>query len=171
MSVVPLGRHRLYDRIATELAQQLSDWLDLPRSSDKEGMQYSKIIIFAGNGLTRIAAAMADTSALTWRRWINDCLSQAAPSRRLEYLLSLNYSLDEIFSYCLHHAPDKSHDLWKSLWESLACIAPSALHRAIAGVATAIVTTNYDDLFEQAALDINRPFRSLNKLHRQDQFI
>lgn len=90
----------------------------------------------------------ADTS---WHKWISQCLEHVGTEQDLDYLTSLNYSLDQIFSFLIERAGEKHFHLWKALWRATLSVQPSPLHSAVIQMASAIITTNYDTLFEIAA--------------------
>ena len=147
MSKSAVGPATLYARIKTYVSKECKRVLKASR--------FQNLVVFAGNGLTRVAAAMsANADDPSWRKWIAACLKLVGSSRDVDYLTSLNYSLDHILSYAIKEAGERHvnpEKLWESLWDATTSVEPSPLHRAILHIADNIITTNYDDLFEVTA--------------------
>lgn len=117
-----------------------------------KGVSCTQLVVFAGNGMTRIAAAMTkDAADPSWHKWIANCLEDVDAKQDLEYLISLNYSFDQIFSFLIWSAGDKHRQMWKRLWDVTWSVDPSPLHHLVVQLAHSIITTNYDTLFEIAS--------------------
>jgi len=142
----------LYDRISAALTPQFKKCVD--------GREYDRLIIFAGNGLTRIAAS-GQKDDVSWTGWIKACLKDVKSDLRLEYLSALGYSLDQAFSFALDLAIEKGTPhpvaLWRHLWNATQSLKPSPVHEALVQAADVIMTTNYDRLFEQTAAGSKKP--------------
>jgi hypothetical protein len=66
----------LFDRICTALE---------PGFKEHVGKQkYERLVIFAGNGLTRIAAALGEGGDVSWTKWIKKCLEDVKSDQGLE---------------------------------------------------------------------------------------
>jgi len=113
-----------------------------------------RLVVFVGNGLTRIAAAMSGKEDLSWHQWVTNCLkkTQARQKNRrkppLDYLLSLGYTADRIFSYLGNQEGADQTEFLMSLYKWYSRLRPSPLHEAILDLASQVITTNYDDLLE-----------------------
>jgi sugar/nucleoside kinase (ribokinase family) len=111
-----------------------------------------ELAFLVGNGLTRTAAELEGSPSLSWAGLCRNALTTARVEHSLEYLASLGYDYSEIFEYALRRAEDKDKaTVWRDFWKRLSEIPPSFAHRVLVSSACPIVTTNYDDLFEQAA--------------------
>jgi sugar/nucleoside kinase (ribokinase family) len=155
--------NNLFDRICAVLEPQ---FLDKVRNQ-----AYDRLVIFAGNGLTRIAAALGEGGDVSWTNWIKKCLEDVKSDQGLEYLLSLGYSLDQVFSYALDLAATKERslnqvDMWRYLWGATLPLKPSPLHQALMESANVILTTNYDGLFELTARNAGIRIQSIDMFKR-----
>src|SRR5579872_1920385 len=160
------------DTCARTLFDRIFDVLQPQFAKKVNGKQYDRLVIFAGNGLTRIAAALGESGNVSWHEWINKCLEDVNADQGLEYLLSLGYSLDQVFSYALHLAGEMTPalgpvTLWRHLWRTTLKLKPSPLHEALVEAADVIMTTNYDRLFEMTAKEIGIVPDTFDKFREQ----
>ncbi|RTL25974.1 MAG: hypothetical protein EKK47_22275 [Burkholderiales bacterium] len=129
-----------------------------------------QLFLFAGNGLSRLAltpgsgASPSFSRGVSWRQWVADQFDELAnDSATWSYLEADGLSLSEGIQ-CIRDRADLPRDdltrLYQTLWEQVEIAsAPGFVHHAAVDTFHVIVTTNYDTLFERAAVSMGKPFR------------
>jgi len=139
----------LYQEILRQIGEQF------PKTANE---RYEGLVFFIGNGLTRIAAALSATPQMSWSEWTERCRShllEAAgpdPVPSIHYLRSRGFTNDQVFSILAHHPKAQPHVFLRELYTRVKDIPPSPLHKLILQASRAVITTNYDNLFEESSV-------------------
>lgn len=158
----------LFDEIRQEVMTQLSGSL--------VGLEGGKrrLVFFIGNSLTRIAATATNAPQISWADWIDKSwahlvsadASHQVPS--LPFLRNKGFSNDQIFSILADRGRAVAHKFLGELYSRLKDVRPSVLHRLILLCSHSVITTNYDNLFEQSSLEYRLPWGRLDPLGQDD---
>ena len=126
-----------------------------------EGRSTNPRMLIAGNGLSRLAMKDKDYS---WKSWIEDVWKDIDPLFSFDYAMERRMTLPECIDYLRERAKeiDKAEGdgneratermLIEKLWEVTELSEPVNVHNKCLESFDIIVTTNYDTLFERAAI-------------------
>lgn len=124
-------------------------------------------IFVIGNGLTRMASDLTpNASGLSYSEWVNGFLINIQPILKhdVSYLQKRGYAHAEILSYAIAEAYKQGDEAikkaWKTLYDRIQATEPTAIHTLLAEKCNSLLTTNYDDLLEVAALKTARGYKA-----------
>jgi len=73
----------LYERIYRQIRDQFDNF--------RKGQTWEGLVVFVGNGLTRIAAAQSEEEDLSWRQWMDRCIESVHTGARGRPMPTLDY--------------------------------------------------------------------------------
>lgn len=144
----------IYERLRRNIRQQIRKKFGL-------AVRKYQLVVLGGNGLTRLVAYETGQYPLTWDMWVRESLKVAGSPLGLDYLLRQGWDYPAIFDYAVRLCEkdrNKIADVFRPLWNAatqfelaeLKRTKERSLHRELVKLSKAIITTNYDRLFEVA---------------------
>lgn len=147
-------RSRLHDQIQREIDRLTDIDGDL---RDATGL---RLVPLVGNGLSRLALRHSKGTDLSYDEIVQE-LARDVKLASLHHLRAHGYAVDEVFREAAGRAhrngdDDRIRRVLRDLWITFKDVEPSPLHRQVARLGRAFVTTNYDLLLELALHQVDR---------------
>jgi hypothetical protein len=147
-------RSRLRDQIQRELD------LLTARNGDLRDAASLRLVPLVGNGLSRFALRHSKGTDLSYNEIVEQ-LARDVGLASLDHLRARGYAVDEVFREAASRAhknegDDRIRQVLRDLWDAVRDVEPAPLHRQIAHLGRAFLTTNYDLLLELALHRVGR---------------